>query len=260
MVHYVSRPSLEGAVALVTGAAGGLGQAETESLAEAGARVLAHARSPSIEFEDLCHRTGAEPLIQDLAAPEGARELIGKVEELCGRLDVLVANHATMSMASLGEADMDEWWRVVDTNLLGNYALIQAAVRSMRACGEGGRVVVVASEWGVIGWPGASAYASSKAGLISLVKCLGRELGREGIHVNAVAPGVIDTPQLAVDAEASGLELADMHKEYAQTIPMGRIGKPAEIAEVVTFLADPTHRAMVGQTVQVNGGSTRSRV
>ncbi len=123
----------------------------------------------------------------------------------------------------------------------------------------GGRIIVVSSEWGVIGWPGATAYAASKAGLISLVKTLGRELAPEGIIVNAVAPGVTDTPQLEVDALDAGISLAQMHSTYAAGIPLGRIAQPDEISAVVALLADFRLSAMVGQVVQANGGSTRSR-
>jgi NAD(P)-dependent dehydrogenase (short-subunit alcohol dehydrogenase family) len=129
----------------------------------------------------------------------------------------------------------------------------------MREQGTGGRIVVIVSEWGVIGWPDATAYAASKSGLISLVKCLGRELAPEGILVNAIAPGVIDTPQLNVDAVSAGVSLAEMHAIYAADIPLGRIGHPEEIAEAAVFLAQPDLKAMAGQVVQVNGGSTRTR-
>jgi NAD(P)-dependent dehydrogenase (short-subunit alcohol dehydrogenase family) len=128
----------------------------------------------------------------------------------------------------------------------------------MRARGEG-RIIVISSGWGVTGWPEATAYAASKAGLIALVKTLGRELAPDGIVVNAIAPGVIDTPQLLVDAVAAGRPLNDMKKEYATAIPLGRIGTPEEIAAAVSLLADFRLQAMVGQIVQVNGGETRTR-
>jgi NAD(P)-dependent dehydrogenase (short-subunit alcohol dehydrogenase family) len=111
----------------------------------------------------------------------------------------------------------------------------------------------------VTGWPGATGYAASKAGLISLVKTLGRELAPEGIIVNALAPGVTDTPQLEVDARDAGISLQAMHATYAESIPAGRIASPEEMAEVVALLADFRLSAMVGQVVQANGGSTRSR-
>lgn len=106
---------------------------------------------------------------------------------------------------------------------------------------------------------GATAYAAAKSGLISLVKSLGRELAPERIIVNAVAPGVTDTPQLHVDAEAAGVALADMQARYAESIPLGRIGSPDEIAAAVELLADFGLEAVVGQVISCNGGSTRTR-
>jgi NAD(P)-dependent dehydrogenase (short-subunit alcohol dehydrogenase family) len=164
-----------------------------------------------------------------------------------------------MTMAPLLEHSEADWWRVVDTNLSGTFHLVQAVLPGMRTLGRG-RVVVIASEWGVTGWPNATAYAASKAGLIALTKTLGRELGPAGILVNAIAPGVTDTPQLRVDADDAGIDLATMHARYAAGIPLGRIGRPGEIASAVALLADPAVGAFVGQTIQINGGSTRCRV
>ena len=128
----------------------------------------------------------------------------------------------------------------------------------MRDAGAG-RIVVISSEWGITGWPEATAYAASKSGLISLVKTLGRELAREHIIVNAVAPGVTDTPQLQVDADAAGVELEAIQQRYASSIPLGRIGVPDEVAAAVELLADFELEAVVGQVISCNGGSTRSR-
>jgi NAD(P)-dependent dehydrogenase (short-subunit alcohol dehydrogenase family) len=251
--------SLSGKTVLVTGATGGIGLAHTAEFRSAGAEVFAHARKKSDELTELERATGARSIVGDLGTPDACRQLVRDVVAASGKLDVLVANHATMTMAPLVEADAADWWRVVDTNLLGTYALVQEAVRVMREQGTGGRIVVIVSEWGVIGWPDATAYAASKSGLISLVKCLGRELAPEGILVNAIAPGVIDTPQLNVDAVSAGVSLAEMHAIYAADIPLGRIGHPEEIAEAAVFLAQPDLKAMAGQVVQVNGGSTRTR-
>jgi len=259
MPHSNSR-NLEGSTALVTGAAGGLGAAQVSALAAAGADVLAHARSDGPALQAVLRTSGARGVAKDLGTPEACRELIRDAVRIAGRLDTLVANHATMTMAPLVDADPADWWRVVETNLLGTYAMIQEAVRVMREQSTGGRIVVISSEWGVIGWPEATSYAASKAGLIALVKCLGHELAPEGIIVNAIAPGVIDTPQLNVDAEAAGVSLAEMHEHYARGIPLGRIGRADEIAEAVAFLANPGLRAIAGQTLQVNGGSSRARV
>ncbi|MDA3146467.1 SDR family oxidoreductase [Leucobacter sp. UCMA 4100] len=252
--------SLATTSALVTGAAGGLGQAQVAQLASLGATVAAHARSESSGLAQLLEQTGATPMIADLATPEACRALIRDTAGQLGSLDLVVANHATMIMGLLVDADPADWWRVIEVNLLGTFALIQESARVMREQATGGRIIVISSEWGVTGWPEATAYAASKAGLLSLVKSLGRELGPEGIFVNAIAPGVIDTPQLAVDSDAAGISLEAMHEQYAKQIPLGRIGRPEEIAEAVAMLASPEQRSIVGQTIQVNGGATRSRV
>ena len=118
---------------------------------------------------------------------------------------------------------------------------------------------LIASEWGVIGWPNAGAYSASKAGLIALTKSLGRELAPEGITVNGIAPGIIDTPQLQVDADDAGITLAEMHEQYARDIPLGHIGRPEDIAAAVSLLARADMGAFVGQTIQINGGTTRCR-
>jgi NAD(P)-dependent dehydrogenase (short-subunit alcohol dehydrogenase family) len=120
-----------------------------------------------------------------------------------------------------------------------------------------GRIVVTASEWGVIGWPNATAYAASKGGLISLVKSAARALGPHGVAVNAIAPGITDTPQLQVDADDAGITLAEMVDRYALDVPLGRVGRPEDIAEVVAFLCGDAAIALVGQVLQPNGGTTR---
>jgi NAD(P)-dependent dehydrogenase (short-subunit alcohol dehydrogenase family) len=245
-------------VALVTGAAQGMGAAHARRLAADGAQVAVNDREPSDALTALAREIGGVTAPGDVSDREQVRAVVERVGNELGDVTVLVANHAYMTMGSLLSCDLDDWWAVVDTNLGGTFWLVQAVLPGMRRHG-GGRVVVVSSEWGVTGWPGATAYAASKAGLIALVKTLGRELAPDGIIVNAVAPGVTDTPQLQVDAEEAGLPLEEMHAQYAAQIPLGRIGRPEEIAAVVSLLADPRVSAMVGQVVQANGGSTRAR-
>jgi len=245
-------------VALVTGAAQGIGRAIAERLAREGATVAVNGLRHDARVDEVVSVTGGLPAPADVSDPTAAREMVDLVERRIGTVDVLVVNHAYMTMAPLVEHDLEDWWRVVDTNLGGAFHLVQAVLPGMLRAGSG-RIVLVSSEWGVTGWPEATAYAASKAGLIALAKTLGRELAPQGIIVNAVAPGVIDTPQLEVDAKAAGTTRDQIVKEYAETIPMGRVGRPEEIASAVALLADPRMSAFVGQVLQVNGGSTRTR-
>lgn len=254
----LSYPDLSGRVVLVTGAAQGMGAEHARRLAASGAVIAVNDREASTELSALAAELSGLAVPGDVSDPVQVRALVRRVEQEIGAVDILVANHAFMTMGPFLEADPEEWWKVVDTNLGGTFQLIQAVLPGMRRRGAG-RIVVISSEWGVTGWPEATAYSASKAGLISLVKTLGRELAPEGIIVNAVAPGVTDTPQLVVDARSAGISLAEMQAIYAADIPLGRIGAAREIAAAVALLCDFRLSAIIGQVVQVNGGSTRGR-
>ena len=249
--------TLEGRVALVTGAGQGMGRAIARRLATDGARVAVNDRVHDERVDAVVAETGGLPAVGDVSDPDAVAAMVAAVQDAAGPIDVLVANHAFMQMAPFVEQDEWSFWRQVDTNLSGTFFLVRAVLPGMRAQG-GGRIVIITSEWGTTGWPNATAYAASKAGLISLTKTLGRELAPEGIIVNAIAPGITDTAQLEVDARDAGVTREEMVRRYAQDIPLGRVGRPEEIAATVAFLASPRAEAFVGQIVQPNGGTTRT--
>jgi NAD(P)-dependent dehydrogenase (short-subunit alcohol dehydrogenase family) len=236
-----------------------MGAAHARRLAAAGATVAVNDLDDTPALAELATEIGGLTAAGDVSDPGECTRLAAEVAQHTGRLDILVANHAYMTMAPLLDHPDADWWKVVDTNLGGTFFLIQAVLPYMRAAGAG-RIVVITSEWGVTGWPEATAYAAAKSGLISLVKTLGRELAPERIIVNAVAPGVTETPQLQVDADAAGLALDAIHQQYAAAIPLGRIGAADEISVAVELLSDFGMEAVVGQVISCNGGSTRTRV
>jgi NAD(P)-dependent dehydrogenase (short-subunit alcohol dehydrogenase family) len=245
-------------VALITGAAQGLGHATALRLAADGFALAVNDISDDGRLADLAGQIGGLAVAGDIADPDAVTAMTATVAERLGGVDVLVANAAAMEMGSFRTQDPRTWWRQIEVNLSGHFRLIQAVVPHMRAAG-GGRIVLIASGWGVIGHPNATAYAASKAGLIALAKGLGRELGPQGILANAIAPSYIDTEQLGVDAADAGITLDEMRQRYRGLIPTGQLATVEDIAGAVAFLAGPGGSAFVGQVLQPGGGVTRTR-
>jgi NAD(P)-dependent dehydrogenase (short-subunit alcohol dehydrogenase family) len=245
-------------VALVTGAAQGLGHATALRLAADGYRVAVNDIADDGRLRGLAERIGGAAAPGDIADPGAGPRLASAVADRLGPVQILVANAAAMAMSPFLDAKPDDWWRQVDVNLTGHFRLIQAVIPGMRAAGHG-RIVIIASGWGVIGHPNATAYAASKAGLIALTKGLGRELGPQGILANAIAPSYIDTEQLRVDASDAGISLDEMRQRYRDLVPVRRLASPDDIAAAVSFLAGPGSSAVVGQVLQPSGGVTRTR-
>ncbi len=247
---------LDGVVCLVTGAAQGIGQGIVKRMALEGATVAVNGRVDDQRLRSVVGEMGGFAAPADIADREAVQRMVASVESSLGPIEVLVCNAARMTMKPFLEQDPDEWWDQVNINLTGHMNVIAAVLPGMRRLGRG-RIVIFSSLWGPIGWENASGYASSKSALISLGRSLARELAPEGIYVTIVAPGIIDTPQLQVDADDAGVSLEEMHGIYAKDIPAGRIGTPDDVARTVVFLSTETARAFVGQTIHPNGGEIR---
>ncbi|MDL4814454.1 SDR family NAD(P)-dependent oxidoreductase [Actinomadura opuntiae] len=242
------------AVALITGAGGDLGGAVARRLASAG-HVVALNDRPGRGTDALAAELGGVAAPAEVSDPDAVREMVEHVERRTGdHVGILVANAVCSTIAPFAEHDPDDWWRIVDADLGGAFACAQAVMPGMVERG-GGRMVLVSSEWGVIGRPDATAHSASKAGIIALAKSLGRELAPLGIAVNAVAPSVLGTgwpePDDGLGAEAL--------ERCAARVPLGRLAEPEEIAAAVAFLADDRLPTLVGQILHVNGGTTRAR-
>jgi NAD(P)-dependent dehydrogenase (short-subunit alcohol dehydrogenase family) len=245
-------------VALVTGAAGGVGSVAARRLAAGGHRVAVNDIAGEGRLRELAEQIGGIAVPGDIADSDAGTAMAAKVAKTLGPVQVLVANAAAMAMSPFVDADPAQWWRQVEVNLSGHFRLIQAVVPGMRALGHG-RIIVIASGWGVIGHPNATAYAASKSGLIALTKGLGRELGPDGILANALAPAFIDSEQLLVDARDAGISLEEMRQRYRDLVPVGKLATPDDIAAAISFLAGPGSTGFVGQVLQPTGGVTRTR-
>jgi 2-hydroxycyclohexanecarboxyl-CoA dehydrogenase len=252
MTETGSRP-----VALVTGAAQGLGHATALRLAADGFAVAVNDISDDGRLAALADQISGLAIPGDVADLDAVTAMAHAAAERFGGVDVLVANAAAMAMGPFLTQNPEIWWRQIEVNLSGHFRLVQAVVPQMRARG-GGRIVIIASGWGVIGHPNATAYAASKAGLIALAKGLGRELAPQGILANAIAPSYIDTEQLGVDAADADISLEEMRQRYRELIPTGQLATVEDIAAAIAFLAGPGG-AFVGQVLQPGGGVTRTR-
>lgn len=232
-------------VALVTGAATGIGAATADLLERTGLTVARN------------HLPGqAVPGYSAPADVSDARDVAGMVARVRGDLGpvaVLVCNAAYMVMGAIDEVGPEAFWQVLDTNLTGSFNCIRACAPGMSSAGWG-RIVIIASGWGVSGYPRATAYSASKAGMISLTRAVARELGPHGVTANAVAPGVVDTPQLDIDAADAGVSPELMRARYGEQVPLGRVGRPGEVAAVVAHLCGEAAGTITGQVVAVAGG------
>jgi 3-oxoacyl-[acyl-carrier protein] reductase len=242
--------SLEGRVALVTGAARGIGAATAVALAEAGARVaLVDRDAEGIEkTADAIGRAGSDALAitADVTDAPAIERAVDAVVAEWGRLDVLVNNAGIVRDATLGKVSDDDWTATLDVNLRGTMIGTRAALRPMRAAGSG-RILSATSVVARMGNYGQTAYAASKAGIIGLTRAWARELGPLGITANAVAPGFIDTEM------ARGVP-EKVLSALLQRTAARRLGRPDEVAAVYVFLASDLASFINGAVVGVDGG------
>ncbi len=246
MGKQLERWNLEGKVAVVTGAARGIGRATVDLLRARGALIVASDLSQAVrELESVQIAT----IVGDVADEKVARQTMALATERFERLDILVNNAGRSLNKPLLETTVEEWDAVLTTNARGNFVHSREAVRVMVANGGGAIVSVVAA----VAMKQLSAYAALKGAISQLVKVIAAEYGGQGIRANAVAPGVVETDILqSTGIEDSRATLAS----YGSAHPIGRVAQPCEIAEVIAFLASTASSFMTGALVMADGGYT----
>jgi NAD(P)-dependent dehydrogenase (short-subunit alcohol dehydrogenase family) len=240
-------------VAIVTGAASGIGRATAELLAERGWLVTAADRTggPIAAFaaEDPARRVAFDVDVRDAAR---VRAMVDTTVERFGRLDALVAVAGVEVDGPVDALGEDEWRLVIDCNLTGTYLCCRAAVPALRAAG-GGTLVTTGSVLGRASMPGVTAYAAAKAGIEALTRTMALDHAREGIRAVCVLPGTIDTPLTWQGLEPEQVEVAK--REAADDVPLGVIGQPRQIAEVIAFAASPAAAFITGTSIVADGGT-----
>src|SRR3984893_8636831 len=240
---------LAGRVALVTGASRGMGRAIATRLAAQGAIVVAAARgdNAAATVAAIAGAGGrAEAVGADVTDAGALGRLPGAVADKHGRLDILISSAGVTRDQLLLRMKRDDWDLVIATNLTAAFTLAQAALRPMLKQ-HGGRIIAVSSVVGQMGNAGQTNYAASKAGLIGFAKALAREVSSRGITVNVIAPGMIDT-----DMTRAATEKAQV--DWAQQIPLGRLGSVDDVAAAACYLASDEASYITGHVLAVNGG------
>ncbi|MGW7824092.1 SDR family NAD(P)-dependent oxidoreductase [Streptomyces puniciscabiei] len=230
--------------AIVTGGAGGIGACVVAALAARGAAVAA------VDLKEPAAESGAALSIRaDLTEPEAVRSAVGEATERLGPIGMLVCATGVVSEYALACLEPGEWHRIVDASLTAAFLVTRAVVPAMAQRGEG-RVVAFSSGWATKGYPKGAHYAAAKAGIEALVKSLALETAADGVRVNAIAPGPVDTgfvDDLAPDR-------ATWRRERAALVPLGRVAEPADLVGPTLFLLGPDSDFVTGQVLHVNGG------
>jgi len=233
-------------VVLITGASGGMGRAIAQKFSQGGAKIALNDIAPVKEtLEALSQEIGAKYFLADVSKLEEVEKMVQDIQKEFGRLDILINNAGVTQDRTLAKMTREEWQKVIDINLTGVFNCTKAALPLIIK--NQGKIISISSLVGQRGNFGQANYAAAKAGIIGFTKTVAKELGRFGITVNAVAPGFIETKL----TENLPQEVTETVKKFT---PLGRFGKPEEVANLVVFLSSKEADFITGAVVNIDGG------
>lgn len=233
-------------VAVVTGGAQGIGKAISESLYKNGCKIVIIDVN-EVTARDTASQLDGEYHIVDVRDMKKVGETVDKIIEKNSKIDILVNNAGITRDALLIRMSEQDWEQVIDINLKGVFNFSQQVVKKSMIKKRTGNIVNIASIVGIIGNPGQINYSASKGGVIAMTRTIAKELAKRGIRVNAVAPGFINTEMTE--------KLPNKVKEkFLENIPLGRLGRPEEVAEAVSFLVSENSSYITGQVINIDGG------
>jgi NAD(P)-dependent dehydrogenase (short-subunit alcohol dehydrogenase family) len=255
----LSEKRFEGKVAVVTGGASGIGKATVEAFLDEGAKVA---------IVDISDKTGAETVkalrgkgydpmlvVGDVTSSTDVKRMVGEVMTRFGRIDVLFNNAGILVEGTIEKVREEDWDRTMAVNVKGVFLMTKETIPVMLGQG-GGSIVNNASCSGLVGDRAAIAYNASKGAVVLMTKCLALDYAQKGIRVNCVCPGEIETPMFLQEAASRGTPVDEYRKELCEYHPIGRLGRPEEVARTVLFLASDDASFITGTAVSVDGGYT----
>ncbi len=260
MTSLFAKNAFADRVVLITGASSGIGEGTAQAFAAHGATVMISGRDAGrgARVRDAICASGALAKLSlgDVTNASYCDALVAETVREFGHLDILFNNAGVVFNGTVDQTSDDAWRHLIDTNLSGSFFMARAAVRQMKAQGKGGCIVNMGSECALIAYESLAAYSASKAAIAMLTKVMAIDHARDGIRVNAVCPGDVDTPMTEIAWQQLNLSREEILRRLGSHIPIGRIGKPLDVANAVMFLASEAASFITGSILPVDGGTT----